>query len=171
MLTPMLQAAVRHLKVYGGKAVVAAVQNAYDYESALAPFADERIELVYDDSRRVLYESDLVVTASGTATLETGIIGRPMVIIYKTGWLTYQIAKRLVKLQSIGLVNLVLGEPTVPELIQNDANPEKIARELARFRDDQESYRRISERLKSVAGLLGGEGASERAAAEVESFF
>ncbi|MCB2230693.1 lipid-A-disaccharide synthase [bacterium] len=171
MLRPMLAAAVRHLKVYGGKAVVAGVQNAYDYESALEPFAGQRIELVYDDSRRVLYESDLVVTASGTATLETGIIGRPMVIIYKTGWLTYQIAKRLVTLRSIGLVNLVLGEPTVPELIQHEASPKGIARELARYRDNADYYRRISQRLKSVAGLLGGKGASERAAAEVESFF
>ncbi|MDX9856414.1 MAG: lipid-A-disaccharide synthase [candidate division Zixibacteria bacterium] len=170
MLVPMLGAARRHLDAFGGKAVVAGVKNVYDYEKAMAPFAGEPIEIVYDDSRRVLYESDLVVTASGTATLEAGIIGRPMVIIYKTGFVTYQIARRLVTLRLIGLVNLVLGETVVPELIQYDASPDRIASELARYRTDAPYFQRVCERLKTVAGILGGRGASERAAAAVGSY-
>lgn len=170
MLKPMLVAARAHQKSFGGKAVVAAVRNAYDYESALRPLGWEAVELVYDDSRRVLYESDLVVSASGTATLEAGIIGRPMVIIYKTGFITYQIARRLVNVRLIGLVNLVLGDAVVPELIQSDASPARIAAELSRYRSDPEYYHRVHTRLKSVVGMLGGSGASEKAASAVESY-
>ncbi len=87
-----------------------------------------------------------------------------MVIVYKTGFVTYQIARRLVKIDSIGLVNLVLGEKTVPELIQDDANPTDMSAALARYREDIGYCSGVKERLDTVAGLLGGVGASGRAA-------
>jgi len=144
--------------------VVAAVRGVYDFDSAITKYSPEGVQIVYDDPRRVLYESDLVLTASGTATLETAIIGRPMVIIYKTSFLTYQIARWLVKVDKIGLVNWVLGEKVVPELIQGDASQDNILRKLLRYRDDGVYRDQILARLKSVPGLLGGPKASHGAA-------
>jgi lipid-A-disaccharide synthase len=128
------------------------------------------VRVEYDDSRRVVFESDIVLTASGTATLETGIIGRPMVVMYRTGFLTYQIARRLVTLDKIALVNLVLGEKAVPELVQNEAGPGALADQLARYWDDAVYRAEVIEKLRRVPELLGGPGASVNAAAIIEEY-
>jgi len=164
MLPVMLRSASAYCRQTGNRAVVAAVLGVYDFDSAITKYSPEGVQIVYDDPRRVLYESDLVLTASGTATLETAIIGRPMVIIYKTSFLTYQIARWLVKVDKIGLVNWVLGEKVVPELIQGDASQDNILRKLLRYRDDGVYRDQILARLKSVPGLLGGPKASHGAA-------
>ena len=126
MLLPVLQAAGMFNANHGTATTVAAIENGYDYASAVASFRQQGIKVVFNDARRIVYEADLVVTASGTATLETGLIGRPMIIVYKTGLITYEIARRLIKIQSIGLVNLVLGKKVVPELIQHEVRPDRI---------------------------------------------
>ena len=167
MLLPMLNAARAHIRAHGGRAVAAAVDGAYEYEKVCADFRDDGISVAYDNSRQVIAESDFVVTASGTATLETGIIARPMVIIYKTGAITYQIARRVITLDKIGLVNLVLGERVVPELIQYQATPEAIASELGRYHADAEYCRQVHRRLLEVPSKLGGNGASDRAAEQI----
>lgn len=167
MLVPMLDAASRHLKAHGGSAVVAAVRGAYDYEKVVAQYQKAGIEIGYDRSREILFGSDLAVVASGTATLEAGIIARPMVIVYKTGTITYQIARRVIKLDKIGLVNLVLGDQVVPELIQHRASPESIASELGRYTTDPKYRDQVHGRLLQVPSRLGGTGASERAADEI----
>jgi lipid-A-disaccharide synthase len=113
---------------------------------------------------KVIYDSQLVLTASGTATLETGIIGRPMVVIYKTGYLTYQIAKRLIKLDKIALINLVLEEKIVPEIIQYEATADKIYLELQQLYSNKEKYLAIKNKLDSVKDLLGDGMASQKAA-------
>ena len=164
MLMPMLRAARIFNRNHGTRAVVAAVEGVYDYEGAVKAFADENISIVYNDPRRVIHESRLVLTASGTATLETAIIGRPMVVIYKTGFITYQIARRLVKLDTIGLVNLVLGEKVVPELIQHEAAPQKVSAELDKYIMQKSYTDEVTARLRRVPEILGGKGASDRAA-------
>jgi len=90
-------------------------------------------------------------------------------VIYKTGWITYQIARRLVTLDRIALVNLVLGEKVVPELIQSEASPQAIADELTRFLDDPTLASQVQARLAGVVDKLGGIGASERAARAILS--
>jgi lipid-A-disaccharide synthase len=164
MLKPMLDAAANINRRHGTTAVVAAVNIGYDYESIAAPYASSGISVSYESSRKLLYESDLALTASGTATLETGIIGRPMVIVYKTGFITYLIARTLVTIDKIGLVNLVLGEKVVPELIQNEVSPQRMASELTRYLDDRSYADKIKCRLDELPGILGGPGASARAA-------
>jgi len=163
-LRPMLAAATLFRRKHKLPIVVAGIRGACDYERIIGPFADEDVSVEYDDPRRVIHQARLVLVASGTATLETAIIGRPMVVIYKTGWVTYQIARRLVKLDRIALANLVLGETVVPELIQRQATPQAMASELVRFLDEEPYRRRTEEMLGRVTGLLGGPGASERAA-------
>jgi lipid-A-disaccharide synthase len=164
MLLPMLESAARLHRTCGMTSVVAALTGTYDYDSLCGRYASNGVTVVYDDARRVIYESDLVLTSSGTATLETGIIGRPMVVVYKTGGLTYQIARRLVKLDKIALVNLVLGEKAVPELIQDEATPECMAAELERYVTDTNYCAGVTRTLQRVPSLLGGRGASQRVA-------
>ncbi len=162
-LPPMLKAAVRFNQEYGTKAVVAGVSGMIDYESALSA-AGDGVSIIYDNPRQVIFESSLVLTKSGTATLETAIIGRPMIVVYKTSFVTFQIAKRLIKLKNIALVNLVLGKKIIPELIQNDANSVSMYLELKKMRDNKEHIGNIKRGLDMVPNLLGDKGASRRAA-------
>jgi lipid-A-disaccharide synthase len=164
MLQPMCAAAAEYNRRHGSRAVIAGLKARYDYSPVLERYHDAGISLSYDDSRRVIYESDLAVTASGTATLETGIIGRPMVIVYRTGFITYHIARRLVKIDRIGLVNLVLGEKVVPELIQDEASPRAIVTELEKYHVDQAYRSRVKESLDTVPKKLAAPKTSKRAA-------
>ncbi|HUV31601.1 MAG TPA: lipid-A-disaccharide synthase [Acidobacteriota bacterium] len=170
MLPGMLKAAGHLHRRHGTSAVVAGIRGACDYERLLQRDGDGGVTVCYDDPRTVLYESGLVLTASGTATLEAGIIGRPMVIVYRTGFITYHIARRLVKLDMIGLVNLVLGEKVVPELVQGAATPERMAVELERLLTDDACRSGVCANLNRLPALLGGEGASQRVAEIVGSY-
>jgi len=164
LLPPMLDAAIRFNKEYGTPAVVAGVSGAFDYDSKLKASRGGGVSIVYDNPRQVIFESSMVLTKSGTATLETAIIGRPMIVAYKTSFITYQIAKRLIMLDKIALVNLVLGKKVVLELIQNEANADSMYLELKKLRDNKEYFCNIKRELDMVPNVLGGAGASERAA-------
>lgn len=170
ILPGMLEAAGLLYLKYGQTSVVAAVTGAYDYEAVCSRYANRGVTVCYDDARRVVAESDLVLTKSGTATLECGIIGRPMVVVYRTGWITYQIARRLVSLDRIALVNLVLGERAVPELIQQEMTPERMAGEITRFMENADYRAQVGETLARVPSLLGGPGASQCAADAIERY-
>lgn len=169
-LRPMLATAAGFCRRHNSSAVIAGVRGAHDYESELAAVADSSISVVYGDSRRVISEARLVLTSSGTATLEAAIIARPMVVIYKTGWMTYQIARRLIHLDRIALANLVLDDKVVPELIQSEANPGAMLRALERYVSDREYFDTVSARLRKTASILGGPGASSRAAERIGEF-
>jgi len=170
MLPPMLEAAVRLNRDHGVTSVVAAVSGAFDYDSICWKYERDGVKVVYDDARRVMYESDLVLASSGTATLEAAIIGRPMVVVYKTGLISYAIARRLVRLKQIGLVNLVLGEKVVPELIQGRATGRRMASELERYLSDLDYCASVTAALARVPARLGGRGASGRAAETIGEY-
>jgi lipid-A-disaccharide synthase len=87
--------------------------------------------------------------------------------MYRTGWITYQIAKRLVHLDNIALINLVSGRTVVPELIQSRATPAEITRLLRKFADDHDRYDGTLDRLHATADLLGNRDASTRGAEEI----
>jgi lipid-A-disaccharide synthase len=103
---------------------------------------------------------DAVISVSGTVTLEIALVGTPMVIIYKLAPLTYQLAKRLVKVDNIGLCNIVAGETVVRELIQDQANPAEIAAEVGKLLSDQAYHGAIVTKLGSIRAKLGQGGAS-----------
>lgn len=168
ILPPMVEAAKRLAVEHGTTAVVAAVEGAFEYESLVTP--DGPVSIVYGKSRDVVRDADIAMVASGTATLETGIIGRPMVVGYKAGWTTYQIARRLVKLDHISLVNLVLNQRVVPELIQFDLTPQRLYDECLRLLTDIPYYDATREQLNLLPSRLGGEGASERTAEIVAGY-
>jgi lipid-A-disaccharide synthase len=116
---------------------------------------------VYD----VLRASDAAIVASGTATLETGLMGVPMVIVYRISSLTYYLLTKLVKgLKYIGLVNIVADRRIVPELIQKESKPQNMADEIAKMLTDPAYYQRIREGLLGVKARLGDSGASVRTA-------
>jgi lipid-A-disaccharide synthase len=102
--------------------------------------------------------------ASGTATLETALFATPEVIVYRTGWLNYQIARRVVTLERVGLPNIVAGEQVAPELLQRELTAERLAATLAPWLDDPAARERQRVGLASVRERLGGPGASRRAA-------
>ncbi|HIJ88093.1 MAG TPA: lipid-A-disaccharide synthase [Desulfuromonadales bacterium] len=107
---------------------------------------------------------DAIISVSGTVTLEIALVGTPMVIIYKLAPLTYQVARRVVKIAHIGLCNIVAGQSLVKELIQDQANPEAIADEITTILAN-EAYRAImTAKLASIREQLGGGGAALRTA-------
>ena len=104
-------------------------------ESALQHSA-LHIPIVEKDHYDAIHAADLVWTASGTATLEIALLRRPMIIIYRVAWLTYALARLLVRVEHIGMVNLIAEERLVPELIQKDANPARIVAESRSLLDN-----------------------------------
>jgi lipid-A-disaccharide synthase len=111
------------------------------------------------------------IIKSGTSTLEAGYFSLPMVIIYKTSPLTYLIGKRLVKLDKIGMVNILLNKMVVPELIQNNASTENIFNKASNILSDNQLYEDMKLELGEVKNKLGGEGASEKAARSILEIF
>ena len=110
---------------------------------------------------------DFALVASGTATLETALIGTPFFLLYKAGWSTYLLGKYLIKVSYLGLVNLLADDKVVPEFIQRDAHPETIAHEARVFLQSPELQQKMREEFRQVREKLGEKGASRRAAQEV----
>jgi lipid-A-disaccharide synthase len=115
----------------------------------------------------VLAASDVVVTASGTATIQAALHGRPMVIVYRLAPLTYTIARRFVRVNTYGMVNLVAGKPIVRELIQHQFTADAVAAEVAPLLNDGVRAGEMRQALASVRVRLGAPGASGRAAAAI----
>jgi lipid-A-disaccharide synthase len=129
--------------------------------------AGAQVEIVEQDRFAAVADSHLALCASGTATLEVGLLGTPMIMVYRLARWTYAFARLVIRLPNVSLVNLVLGRRVVPELIQGEANPERIAAEAARLLTDAGERGRMRAALAEVRGRLGEGGASRRAAGEV----
>lgn len=107
------------------------------------------------------------IVASGTATLEAALAGLPSVVVYRLHPLTYAVARTLVRTEHVALPNLILGRRVVPELIQGDCTPERIAAEVERWLDRPEEAAALREILREIPERLGGKGAFGRAARAV----
>ncbi|HZH03201.1 MAG TPA: lipid-A-disaccharide synthase [Myxococcaceae bacterium] len=112
--------------------------------------------------------SDVAVVASGTATLEAGLMGRPLVVVYRIAPTSYWIAKRLVRLPAFSLVNLLAGKPLVPELLQDEVTPGRIVKEVRALWEGP-AREAVVEGLGQLRASLGSPGAAARAADEVLS--
>ena len=115
----------------------------------------------------VLAAADAVVTASGTATVQAAIHGTPMVVVYRLSPTTYALGRRLVRVSTYAMANLIAGRTIVPELIQNDCTPKSVASEVLRYLTDAAYAARAREALADVRARLGPGGASARAAKAV----
>ena len=114
--------------------------------------------------------SDFSVVKSGTSTLEAGLQGNPMCVVYKGGWISYGIARLLVDIPVFSLVNIVLGKYAVPELLQSEVNPTRIAAEIERGLTDQKYIETQRAALAELPKKLGGPGASVRTAQAMLNF-
>ncbi|MBL8185778.1 MAG: lipid-A-disaccharide synthase, partial [Blastocatellia bacterium] len=126
----------------------------------------EKIKVVSAETYDALFAADAAAVTSGTATLETGIIGTPMAIVYKTSALNYRLLRPLIDVEHFGLINLIGGDRIASELIQDDFTPGTLADELSRILEP-ETNSRVRKQLKVAADKLGQGGASKRAAAAI----
>lgn len=126
------------------------------------------VTVLKEQANEVMAVSDLVLVASGTATLQAAVVGAPMVLCYRTTTLTFlaaRVVRRfLVRVKWIGLVNLVAGRTVVPELILSDATAERLYAEAVRILEDRVAYDAMKQDLATVRAALGEPGASLRAA-------
>ncbi len=118
----------------------------------------------------ILNASDFALVCSGTATLETAIINTPMIVAYKLSFLSFLIAKNLVKIKNIAMVNVVAEKKIVDEYVQGRATQENIARRAIAILKDKEIYTKIKNDLKNVKDMLGQGGACKEAAKEIVDF-
>jgi lipid-A-disaccharide synthase len=122
------------------------------------------IKVVTQKTYNVMTESDFLMVASGSATLEAGILACPMVIIYQVHPLTLKIFNAFESLEHFGLINILADERVVPELLNQHASPEKIAEEALRILEDPEYNSNIKEKLIAMRKTLGEKGVTERIA-------
>ncbi len=122
------------------------------------------VDVVSDGVGKVFERCDAIVAASGTVTLQAAIHGTPMVIIYKVSPVSAWLGKALVRVPHVGLVNLVAGRGLVPELLQDDATGDKIARAIQNMLKDEDELNHLRRQLIALRDVLGGTGASDRVA-------
>lgn len=125
------------------------------------------VTVVKDQASEVMAVSDLVLVASGTATLQAAVVGTPMVLLYRTTPVTYRLARWLIRVKWIGLVNLVAGRSVVTELIQSEATGQRLYEESLRILEDRFAYDEMKRSLAKVRAELGEPGASAKAAEAV----
>jgi lipid-A-disaccharide synthase len=126
-----------------------------------------RLERIRERRLAALADCHLALCASGTATLEVGLIGTPMIVLYRVSLITSLLGRALLRVPYIALVNLVLGREVAPELVQGDVEPARIRGMVERLLDDRASLREMRRALLPLRERLGEAGASRRAAEEV----
>ena len=129
---------------------------------------DLKIELSQGNMSEVVSRSDVVMTCSGTATLETAILGKPMVILYRLNWLSYFLGKLIIrKLKYFGMPNILLKEAVVPELLQKAVTGKNIAEKIIEYLSNPELKTKTIEKLKDIRQKLGAQNVNERVANEM----
>ncbi len=123
--------------------------------------------VVAGQTREILRQANAAVVASGTATVETALMGCPMVVVYKVSLLTYWICRALIKIDNIGMVNIIAGKTICPEFVQFDARPDKIAESIAALITDTPERRSMLKELAAVRESLGTGNVEDRAAAAI----
>lgn len=123
------------------------------------------LTIVQDEPLKMVSLVDIVLCASGTATLVVGLLRKPMVIMYKMNPITAFLAKLIVRgTKHFGLINLILGKRVVPELFQGEANVERLAQEILKFVEDPAYRRATTNELSRAHEILGSKGATHRVA-------
>ncbi len=156
----LLGSRIRNLRVMLGLAPGLEKQRV---ERVLEQFKT-RVEIVEDLTYDLMKHSDILLVTSGTATLESAILGTPFLVLYKTSFWTYLFAKSLVSIPNIALANVIAGKRIVPEYIQRRAVPKDIAEEAYDILTSKQRYKSIQNELMSVKEKIGEAGASKRAA-------
>lgn len=168
-LLPVLLDTAKLIAESGDKAsfiVAASSESTADYLKAKLQTLDAgvSVSVVANHTREVLRQARAAIVASGTATVETALMGCPMVIVYKVSLATYLIGKVLIKVNNIGMVNIIAGKTICPEFIQSEAKPKNIAGALIPLVDDTSVRSNMIRELAEVKTALGTGNVEERAA-------
>lgn len=128
------------------------------------PFAKDNVRILFGETYAILSSAEAAVVTSGTATLETALLGIPEVVCYKGSAISYHIAKRLIQIKYISLVNLIMDQLVVTELIQDACTPEKIKKEVLKIIVGGESRKAMLDAYTLMKQKLGNEGVSKKVA-------
>jgi lipid-A-disaccharide synthase len=170
ILPLLLETAARLTRKYGHRIrfvlPVASTLDSKPIREKIRPYQDSGVllQLASEDSQKTMGRCHLAIVASGTVTLEAAILGIPMLIVYKISPVNYWIARRLIDVPYVGLVNWVAGKKIIPEYIQNEALPEAITEGAKCYLEDPGYYQNIRNELLKVGEKLGKPGASMRVA-------
>jgi lipid-A-disaccharide synthase len=160
-MVPMMAEVVKNNPEY--QFVVAAVDNLP--KELYQPLAEiSSVKFVFNSSYDLLSIADAAVVTSGTATLETGIFKVPQVVVYKMGGAEYAIVSRLVRVRFISLINLIADKEVIKELIQDEAQPQKISNELSQLLAEGDYRNRMRNEYDTIFTLLDTGSASENTA-------
>ncbi|GJQ19861.1 MAG: lipid-A-disaccharide synthase [Bacteroidia bacterium] len=166
-ILPVMLKGARLVAMERGMEIVVAVAPTLEEEYLRTMHRMDGIHLVKGATYDVMAHSTFALVTSGTATLETACLETPMIVVYKTSWLTYLIGRLLVRIKAIGLVNIVAGRKIVPELIQHRATASALARKTLEILNDAAKLGDMKKSLAALRKQLGTEGASARAAAQI----
>ena len=165
-LAPVIAEAIPKIaaRVPGVQFVIARAPNLDDGLFEMFGMSGVTLRIVDTQTDDVLNACDAVVTASGTATVQAALHGKPMVVLYKLSPMTYRLGMRMALVDNYAMVNLIAGDRIVVELIQDACTPDAVAEEAVRLLNDQEYRTRMIAAIEEVKRRLGGPGASDRAA-------
>lgn len=149
--------------------VIAGAPN-YNEQYYKGYLLDEEVKVVYGDTYELLKISQAALVTSGTATLETALFEVPQVVCYKTGSLNYFLAKRLIKVKYISLVNLIMDKEVVKELIQDDLNYLQLRAELDKILHGSKNRKLLLDEYHQLKEVLGPKGASKRTAIAIYKY-
>ncbi len=166
LLPPMLGAAKRiHEKYPDAQFILPAAPGLnHDQINAAASALQAPVRVVSSNFYDALNCCDIALVTSGTATLQTAMLGKPMIIVYRISALTYFLGRLMIQIPRIGLANIVAGSMVAPELIQHNATADRIAEEALALLSDDKRQSDVKQKLDTVKQALGGPGASERVA-------
>ncbi|MDI9310405.1 MAG: lipid-A-disaccharide synthase [Limnohabitans sp.] len=162
-ISKMLSVMLSVIKDFPDYQFVIAGAPSQEYEFYKQFLNNEQVKFVSNKTYDLLSVATAALVTSGTATLETALFKVPEVVLYKGSWVSYQIAKRILTLKYISLVNLIMDKEVVTELIQDDCNAEKIKRELTKILDS-DNRQELLANYNLLEQKLGGEGASDKTA-------
>ena len=141
-------------------------------ESAFNPHEIlQNLEIQVGNLPDALAQADVAIASTGTVTMECAFFGVPTVTLYKTSWVTYEIAKRIVTVKSLTMPNILAGEEIYPEFVQHDATPENLSRATLELLQDESRRTKIKSQLAKIVSSLGEPGAAGRAATAILSLF
>ena len=131
---------------------------------------NDSVKVLFNKTHNILYHADAALVTSGTATLETALIGTPEVVCYKGNWLSYNIARQVIKVKYISLVNLIMDRMVVKELIQHELTVDNLVNELNLLLNNTAYRQKQLSHYNELREILGKSGASEKAAAIIADF-
>lgn len=162
---PAMLGAARMLHEHSGVQTAVGVSSVLNVDYVKSFMRDDfPVQLIQNATYDVMKNSTVALVTSGTATLETAYYQTPMIVVYKTSWLSYLIGRMLVRIKNIGLVNIVADGRIVPELLQLKVTPQNLAEETIKMLENEASRKDISKKLSIVRERLGTKGASSRVA-------